>query len=135
MIENNEKIYFTNITLFTTALCNLNCGYCYICKDATGCLKQIDDDLAKDFENGSQIKQVYDVDPEADKHIKHITLWGGEPFLHIERFIDHFEEYVEVAKKGGDVAKVAREKLEESTGKKVVTSLNAKALLNKNKPP
>lgn len=95
MIENNEKIYFTNITLFTTALCNLNCGYCYICKDATGCLKQIDDDLAKDFENGSQIKQVYDVDPEADKHIKHITLWGGEPFLHIERFIDHFEEYVE----------------------------------------
>ena len=46
MIENNEKIYFTNITLFTTALCNLNCGYCYICKDATGCLKQIDDDLA-----------------------------------------------------------------------------------------
>ena len=30
MIENNEKIYFTNITLFTTALCNLNCGYCYI---------------------------------------------------------------------------------------------------------
>ena len=47
----------------------------------------------------------------------------------------NFEENVEVAKKGGDVAKVAREKLEESTGKKVVTSQNAKALLNKNKPP
>lgn len=30
----------------------------------------------------------------------------------------NFEENVEVAKKGGDVAKVAREKLEESTGKK-----------------
>ena len=47
----------------------------------------------------------------------------------------NFEENVEVAKKGGDVAKVAREKLEESTGKKVVTSQNAKALLNNNKPP
>ena len=47
----------------------------------------------------------------------------------------NFEENVEVAKKGGDVAKVAREKLEESTGKKVVTSQNAKALLSKNKPP
>lgn len=47
----------------------------------------------------------------------------------------NFEENVEVAKKGGDVAKVAKEKLEESTGKKVVTSQNAKALLNKNKPP
>ena len=47
----------------------------------------------------------------------------------------NFEENVEVAKKGGDVAKVAKENLEESTGKKVVTSQNAKALLNKNKPP
>lgn len=48
---------------------------------------------------------------------------------------ENFDENVEVAKKGGDVAKVARERLEESTGKKVVTSQNAKALLNKNKPP
>ena len=47
---------------------------------------------------------------------------------------ENFDENVEVAKKGGDVAKVARERLEESTGKKVVTSQNAKALLNKNKP-
>ena len=47
----------------------------------------------------------------------------------------NFDENIDVAKKGGDVAKVARERLEESTGKKVVTSQNAKALLNKNKPP
>lgn len=45
----------------------------------------------------------------------------------------NFDENVEVAKKGGDVAKVARERLEESTGKKVVTSQNAKALLSKTK--
>ena len=43
----------------------------------------------------------------------------------------NFDENIDVAKKGGDVAKVARERLEESTGKKVVTSQNAKALLNK----
>ena len=48
---------------------------------------------------------------------------------------ENFDENIDVAKKGGDVAKVARERLEESTGKKVVTSQNAKALLNKNKPP
>ena len=47
----------------------------------------------------------------------------------------NFDENIDVAKKGGDVAKVARERLEESTGRKVVTSQNAKALLNKNKPP
>jgi len=39
-----------------------------------------------------------------------------------------FEENKTVAKKGGEVAKAARKKLEESTGKNVVTKLNAKSL-------
>jgi hypothetical protein len=39
-----------------------------------------------------------------------------------------FEENKKVAKKGGEVAKAARKKLEESTGKNVVTKLNAKKL-------
>jgi hypothetical protein len=37
-----------------------------------------------------------------------------------------FEQSKVVAKQGGNVAKVAREELEARTGKKVVTSLNAK---------
>ncbi|MFH1195283.1 MAG: Bro-N domain-containing protein [bacterium] len=41
-----------------------------------------------------------------------------------------FEENKKVAKQGGNVAKVAREELEAKTGKKVVTALNAKAVLN-----
>ena len=49
------------------------------------------------------------------------------------------EENKEVAKQGGNVAKVARLELEDKTGKKVVTSLNAKDTLKalpeeKNKP-
>jgi len=39
-----------------------------------------------------------------------------------------FEENKIVAKKGGEVAKAARKKLEESTGKNVVTKLNAKKI-------
>ncbi len=39
-----------------------------------------------------------------------------------------FEESKKVAKQGGNVAKVARKELESKTGKKVVTSLNAKKL-------
>jgi len=39
-----------------------------------------------------------------------------------------FSENKEVAKKGGNVAKAARLKLEETTGKKVVTKQNAKSL-------
>lgn len=40
-----------------------------------------------------------------------------------------FEESKKVAKQGGTVAKVARKELEARTGKKVVTSLNAKTVL------
>lgn len=40
-----------------------------------------------------------------------------------------FEASKNVAKQGGNVAKVARKELEAKTGKKVVTSLNAKAVL------
>lgn len=85
---------FEHMTLFTTALCNLNCGYCYICKDKQGGLAQIDKDIEKDFENNAYIKQVLNYDPNLSNTITGITLWGGEPFLHSERFVDHIEDYV-----------------------------------------
>jgi hypothetical protein len=43
-----------------------------------------------------------------------------------------FEESKLVAKQGGNVAKVALKELESKTGKKIVSSLNAKKVLNKN---
>ncbi len=44
-----------------------------------------------------------------------------------------FEESKKVAQQGGNVAKVARKELEAKTGKKVVSSLNAKSLLDSKK--
>ncbi len=43
----------------------------------------------------------------------------------------NLEESKEIAQKGGDVAGVARKQLEQNTGKKVVSSLNAKELQKK----
>jgi hypothetical protein len=43
-----------------------------------------------------------------------------------------FEESKNVAKQGGNVAKVAMQELEAKTGKKVVTALNAKSVLKEN---
>ncbi len=43
---------------------------------------------------------------------------------------EDFTQSKEVAKQGGNVAKLAREELESKTGKKVVTNKNAKSLLN-----
>ncbi len=45
----------------------------------------------------------------------------------------NFEESKKVAKQGGNVAKVAMLELEAKTGKKVVTSLNAKSILPQSK--
>ena len=42
---------------------------------------------------------------------------------------DTFEGSKQVAKQGGNIARNARKELEERTGKKVVTSLNAKTAL------
>jgi len=47
---------------------------------------------------------------------------------------ENFDESKIVARQGGNVAKVARLELEAKTGKKVVTSLNAKSVLPQNKP-
>ena len=44
-----------------------------------------------------------------------------------------FDENKEVAKQGGNVAKVARLELESKTGKKVVSDLSAKKMLNNQK--
>ena len=41
-----------------------------------------------------------------------------------------YKQSKKVAQQGGNVAKVARKELETKTGKKVVSSLNAKSFLN-----
>ena len=43
----------------------------------------------------------------------------------------NFKENKDVAKKGGNVAKAARKQLENTTGKKVISPLNAKELKDK----
>ena len=45
----------------------------------------------------------------------------------------NFDESKKIAKQGGNVAKVAKMELEAKTGKKVVSSKNAKAALEENK--
>ena len=45
------------------------------------------------FKNGFHIKQILDVDPNIKYTLDQISLWGGEPFLGIYRFLDHIEEW------------------------------------------
>ena len=80
-------------TVFTTALCNLNCSYCYICKDQNGGLKEIDKDIENSFNDKSLIKSVSIFDENIGQELECITLWGGEPFLHMERFTNQIQDW------------------------------------------
>jgi organic radical activating enzyme len=75
-------------TVFTTALCNLNCSYCYICKDKNGGLALIDKDIEESFNNNEFINNIVNFDKDTKNTLEHVTLWGGEPFLGIDRFIN-----------------------------------------------
>lgn len=46
---------------------------------------------------------------------------------------EEFEEHVDIARQGGNIAKHARLELEQKTGKKVISPLNAKSVLQINK--
>ncbi|WP_369297186.1 radical SAM protein [uncultured Neglectibacter sp.] len=82
------------ITLFTTALCNLKCTYCYICKDNSNALKKIDEDIRQDWEAHNYVSRLRTEMRQEDlDSIRNISLWGGEPLIGIRRFSGQFEEF------------------------------------------
>ena len=92
-MENTYEI--KQVTLFTTALCNLNCSYCYICKDKQGNLKLIDDELKEHWDNDIFLNQLLHFDNSIQETLETIELWGGEPFLHIERFLNNRKKWLD----------------------------------------
>lgn len=69
--------------LYSTALCNLKCTYCFINKNPG--LKAIDDILAESFADENYyfdfIREYFP--SRGDLH--ELQVWGGETFLHMER--------------------------------------------------
>lgn len=89
----NQNLY--SLTLYTTALCNLNCSYCYICKDNQNSLKKIDNDIKEDWENKNYLKRIQDQLSQQDRNsIQHISLWGGETLIGLPRFTPQFKEFL-----------------------------------------
>ena len=80
----------TNITLFSTALCNLKCNYCYINKCQN--LKNVDNQIQENLKNS--FNQVIKYEPNIKNNLKTITIWGGEPVLYLERIIEILPQYI-----------------------------------------
>lgn len=70
------------LVLYTTAVCNLNCSYCYI--DKNPALKKIDDILDESFKGDYYFDFTKRMFPRQGQ-LKRIETWGGEPFLRMDR--------------------------------------------------
>ena len=89
MLQDRETII-----LYTTAICNLNCTYCFIDKNPT--LKKIDQWLDDSFLKTPEYYFDYAKKAVLQENLKEVQIWGGEPFLGMHRAyhtIDNFINY------------------------------------------
>lgn len=70
------------LVLYTTAVCNLKCVYCYI--DKNPALKKIDDILDESFQGDYYFEFTKKMFPMRGQ-LRRIETWGGEPFLRMDR--------------------------------------------------
>ena len=76
------------INLFASAVCNLNCKYCYIPKNKTT-TSNIQEKIINNIESGSYVNTIeewFDID-----RVIAISHWGAEPTLTLLRFICFYE--------------------------------------------
>ena len=78
----NKKLRHTVLTLFPSAVCNLNCTYCNISKNQA--LKEIDSQLEIFFNQPEYILERIHKYFESCA-LTRLETWGGEPFLHMDR--------------------------------------------------
>lgn len=80
-----------NLVLYTTAICNLNCRYCYI--DKNPALKMIDNILDESFKGDYYFnfaKKLFD-----KNRLKTVQFWGGEPSIRLDRVYYTVEKLIE----------------------------------------
>lgn len=70
------------LVLYTTAVCNLNCSYCYI--DKNPALKKIDDMLDESFKGDYYFDFTKEIFPDPNQ-LRQVQIWGGEPTLRLDR--------------------------------------------------
>lgn len=88
MIEQREELI-----LYTTAVCNLNCKYCFIDKNPS--LKTIDQYLDESFMQTPDYYFEFAKEMILKDKLKKMQFWGGEPFLAMHRAYYTVEKCIE----------------------------------------
>ncbi len=79
------------LVLYTTAVCNLNCVYCYI--DKNPALVKIDQILDESFRGDYYFEFAKEMFPDPAQ-LKSVEFWGGEPALRLDRAYDTVEKLI-----------------------------------------
>jgi len=79
------------LIIYTAAICNLKCTYCYI--DKNPALKEIDDILDESFKGDYYFNFTKQMFPDPYQ-LKEIQTWGGEPFISMHRAYDLIENII-----------------------------------------
>jgi hypothetical protein len=80
------------LVLYTTAVCNLNCSYCYI--DKNPALQKIDDMLDESFKGDYYFDFTKQLFPDRNQ-LREVQIWGGEPTLRLDRCFYTIEKLIE----------------------------------------
>ena len=82
-----------HLNLITSSFCDLKCSYCFLHKNKS--FRNYDKFITKGWEDGSYIKNIKEVFTRLDsdpENVTEISLWGGEPFIHLDYLIPNFKE-------------------------------------------
>ena len=86
-------MHLTNVTLYPTAKCNLDCEYCPLTKIKY--LNEMDKDFVASYnDKGYYTRQLLNLGMENIKDIHRIELWGGEPTLALHRTYDTIRDFI-----------------------------------------
>lgn len=80
------------VVLYDTALCNLNCRYCFISKSKA--IHEVDKELEQCFLDKNYFPNLLEsfISKKGVEDIESLEIWGGEPLLKLERifsFVDY----------------------------------------------
>ena len=85
---------YSNIDIFFSSICNMNCQYCYIEKEKKK-LFDNNEKIIEKIKNGTFVKNLIINCPEEINNVESISLWGMEPTLNAEYFELLFKQLIE----------------------------------------
>lgn len=90
-----EKNIVRSLAITTSSVCNLECSYCFLCKEDHS--KELDREIVDGLISGTYATncfnslKAYGADP---KDIVELQLWGGEPTIHADIMADHVQDWL-----------------------------------------